>query len=181
MLNLNETADLHYRYKMPRIEARVESRGNGIKTAVLNLAKVSNALSRPPAYMLKYLSYELGCVSDDTNDRYIINGAHSSERIQALVYSFIKKFILCSACSNPETNIRVVGATVKKSVANLECTACGSKTLIDNSHKLTSYIIKNPPSDKYEQLMTNKRQGKSKKNFSHFHQYIYDRFILFSQ
>ena len=49
-MSINICRDNHdpfYRYKMPPIQAKVEGRGNGIKTAVLNVADISHALNRP--------------------------------------------------------------------------------------------------------------------------------------
>ena len=36
------------RYKMPKLAARIEGRGNGIKTNVVNCVDIAKALERPP-------------------------------------------------------------------------------------------------------------------------------------
>lgn len=48
-INVNRGVnDPYYRYKMPRIMAKVEGKGNGIKTVVANMTEVAKALARPP-------------------------------------------------------------------------------------------------------------------------------------
>ena len=54
---------------------------------------------------------------------------------------FIDKFILCQICKLPEMVMQI--ADDKKLIG--KCNSCGGTTLIDPKHKLTSYIIKNPP------------------------------------
>jgi hypothetical protein len=44
-----DVTDPFYRYKMERLQAKIEGKGNGIKTVVVNLNGVSQSLSRPPA------------------------------------------------------------------------------------------------------------------------------------
>jgi len=151
-LNLNETADIHYRYKMPKIESVTESSGNGIKTALKNVVKVSQALSRPPIYLTKFLSLELGCIfhTNEKDERYILMGVHKNERLQNLVYVFIKRYVLCAPCGNPETAVQIV-KNKKSSTVSLLCSACGAVSVLDPKHRLVGFIVKNPPSDEYKQ------------------------------
>lgn len=36
-----------FRYKMPRLQAKTEGRGNGIKTVIMNMAEIATAINRP--------------------------------------------------------------------------------------------------------------------------------------
>lgn len=138
-----DNTDPFYRYKMPTIQAKVEGRGNGIKTAIPNLSEVARALGRPPAYVVKYFGYELGAQTafKEEDDRYLVNGSHQQNELQDSLDGFISKFVLCGACKNPETQIQIKG----KGLLQKDCKACGRLTDVDVRHKLSSYILKNPP------------------------------------
>jgi len=144
-LNVNRTvADVFYRYKMPRLQAKVEGKGNGIKTVIVNMVDVAKALGRPPTYPTKYFGCELGAQTqfDFKDERYIVNGSHEAAKLQDLLDGFIKKFVLCPECDNPET---VLTVQAKKEVLNQSCKACGYNGVIKGGHRLINYIIKNPP------------------------------------
>ena len=53
----------------------------------------------------KYFGCELGAQTqmDPKTGRYIVNGAHESSKLQDLLDGFIKNFVLCEQCENPET------------------------------------------------------------------------------
>ena len=53
----------------------------------------------------KFFGCELGAQTqmDAKNSRYIVNGSHEVARLQDLLDGFIKKFVLCPECENPET------------------------------------------------------------------------------
>lgn len=83
-VNRNVT-DVFYRYKMPRIAAKVEGKGNGIKTVIVNMAEVAKAIGRPATYPTKYFGCELGAqtqfdykVSHSSNKNCKENLLHAS-------------------------------------------------------------------------------------------------------
>ncbi|WFD42821.1 eukaryotic translation initiation factor 5 [Malassezia psittaci] len=134
--------DKFYRYRMPLLETKIEGRGNGIKTVVPNMSEIARALSRPATYPTKYFGFELGAqtIVDEKGDRYIVNGAHDANRLRELLDSFIDRFVLCGACKNPETDLKIRDGNILR-----DCKACGKRTALDPRHKLTTYISKNPP------------------------------------
>lgn len=164
---LKDTKDPHYRYKMPKLAAKIEGSGNGIKTVVTNMAAVSKAINRPPSYATKYFGTELGAQTkiNLAADSFVINGAHDSSKLLTLLYNFINKFVLCNKCKNPETNITVVNKQICQ-----KCIACGFDTTIPKSvHKLTTFIINHPPESSGSGGMTpstgSHKSSKSKKKY----------------
>lgn len=54
-INVNRgLSDQFYRYKMPKLQAKVEGKGNGIKTVIVNMVDIAKALNRPPMCMLPF-------------------------------------------------------------------------------------------------------------------------------
>ena len=114
-LNVNRAVqDSFYRYKMPRLIAKVEGKGNGVKTVIPNMVDIARALGRPPTcecngvtwildlivnvdFFLtdctKYFGCELGAQTqfDFKNERYIVNGAHDAAKLRDMLDGFIKK------------------------------------------------------------------------------------------
>ena len=154
---LKDSKDPHYRYKMPKLTAKVEGSGNGIKTVITNMSAIAKALGRPPSYPTKYFGCELGAQITTNNDSYVVNGSHDPDKLLELLYGFIRKFVLCSKCTNPETILSVSGQTIRQ-----KCIACGFDTTIPKVvHKLTTFIIKFPPDGSNP---TPAKSGKSKKS-----------------
>ncbi|XP_045451796.1 eukaryotic translation initiation factor 5 [Melitaea cinxia] len=144
-VNVNRNvADAFYRYKMPRICAKVEGKGNGIKTVIVNMPEVAKALGRPATYPTKYFGCELGAQTqfDYKNERFIVNGSHDSAKLQDLLDGFIRKFVLCPECDNPETELIV---STKRNTISQGCKACGYHGPLEFNHKLNTFILKNPP------------------------------------
>jgi len=138
--------DAFYRYKMPKLITKIEGRGNGIKTNVVNMVDVAKALARHPAYTTKYFGCELGAQSkfDEKTGTSIVNGAHDTTKLAALLENFIKKYVQCYGCGNPETEVVIT----KTQLITLKCAACGYLSDVDMRDKLTTFILKNPPEQK---------------------------------
>ncbi|KAJ4116249.1 eukaryotic translation initiation factor 5 [Fusarium equiseti] len=137
-----DVSDAFYRYKMERLQTKIEGKGNGIKTVVVNLSSVAASLARPGAYVIKYFGFELGAQTniDPKDDRWIINGAHDAPKLQDHLDGFINKFVLCKKCKNPETDV-----VIKDDHILLDCKACGQRTDVDLRLKLSGFILKNQP------------------------------------
>ncbi|KAF4548741.1 putative eukaryotic translation initiation factor 5 [Elsinoe fawcettii] len=163
MANVNirrDVTDPFYRYKMERLQSKVEGKGNGIKTVVVNLSNVAQQLARPPSYVIKYFGFELGAQTniDPKDDRWIINGAHDASKLQDYLDGFIAKFVLCKDCKNPETVVNI-----KDGHIILDCKACGQRTDVDLRHKLSGFIIKNAPKKGKKDKSTKKADRKARK------------------
>lgn len=107
---------------------------------------------------------EFGVSKEKTS---IIKGKHTYEEVLSKLDSFIEKYLLCPKCELPEISL-----FSDKDVLKGKCRACGNAGKLDNSHKLTGYIIKNMPKDMSEitvgdtvevEKSTKKKGKKSKK------------------
>lgn len=138
-----DVKDEFYRYKMPVLVAKVEGRGNGIKTVIVNMTDIAKSLERPPSYPTKFFGFELGAITtiEPDKDKYIVNGKHDQSKLAQVLDDFIEKFILCKKCQrNPETYMVIRGGIIE-----LKCKACGGRSPVDMRHKLCTFILKNPP------------------------------------
>lgn len=151
-LNINpDTDDPFYRYKMPPLVAKKEGRGNGKKTIITNVTDLGASLARPATYLTKYFGCVLGAGTswNIEQDRYQINGYYEQPDLQQKLFDFIREFVLCYSCSNPETVL-----SIKENKVYSKCKACGHQGFLKNQgHKLNNYILSNPP----------KKQKKEKK------------------
>jgi translation initiation factor 5 len=160
-----DVSDPFYRYKMEKIQSKIEGKGNGIKTVIPNLASVAQSLARPPNYVIKYFGFELGAQTnkDPKDDRWIINGAHDAAKLQDHLDGFINRFVLCKQCKNPETDLKF-----KDGHIILDCKACGQRTEADLRHKLSSFILKDAKTGKGKKdKATKKAERKARKDAEH--------------
>ncbi|KAB5516646.1 hypothetical protein DKX38_027294 [Salix brachista] len=145
-IGASNSDDAFYRYKMPKMVTKVEGRGNGIKTNIVNMVDIAKALARPASYTTKYFGCELGAQSkfDEKTGTSLVNGSHETVKLAGLLENFIKKYVQCYGCGNPETEIIIT----KNQMLQLKCAACGFVSDVDMRDKLTSFILKNPPESK---------------------------------
>eukprot|EP01051_Picozoa_sp_SAG22_P005097 SAG22_NODE_294_length_12872_cov_47.391372_5_plen_447_part_00 len=148
--------------EIPVIEARVEGKGNGIKTAIHNCTEVSKIISRHPAWTTKFLSVETGCIStfDHDSGNAVLTGKHDGAKLQQVFKKFIKNYVLCPKCKGLQTKLDID----KKGKVILKCKGCGHKGEVDQSHKVVKEITKVPPgSGKKEKGDKEKKEPKKGK------------------
>lgn len=84
--------------------------------------------------------------------------------MQDLLDGFIRKFVLCPECDNPETELLV---SAKKGTISQGCKACGFHGPLEVNHKVNTFILKNPPNlnpaSQGASLTEGKRSKRSKK------------------
>jgi len=135
---LTPVDDPSYRYKMPRVMGKVEGRGNGIKTVLINVIDLGLALNREAPEITKFFGCELGSQTSYSADteRAIVNGAHIDNDLQKHLSKYIENFVLCKNCRLPETHYKI-----KDGLISQKCLACGSKDTVDMTHRLTAFIL----------------------------------------
>ena len=141
-LNIHQQAnDEFYRYKIPKIETRLLGKGNGKRTILINIVSIAKALDRPVLYLIKFFCYDLGTQFklDKNNKLYMLNGVQDSEKLEKLIFDFIRDYILCRHCNNPETIFKI---KINKRIIKCLCIACGNFFEINESNKLGNFIIK---------------------------------------
>jgi len=129
--------DPNYRYQMPFLKVKVEGKGKMVKTIVENIDEVAKSLERNTEYIMKFFAFDLGVQYSFKNGKHTLGSARSAEELQKILDIFIDKFLLCDSCSNPETVFQI-----SKNQLTLSCKACGSRTFVNYSHRITDFIEK---------------------------------------
>jgi len=162
ILNISGTSpveDPSYRYKMPAVLGKIEGKGNGIKTVLINISPLALSLHRSPGEVTKHFGCELGAQTtyNESTDRAVVNGAHTDAVLQGTVHKYIQEFVLCPNCGLPETNY-----SFKNGCVLHRCMACGAKEMVDMSHKLCTYILAQEKKRKQEEKKSGKKKEKGK-------------------
>ena len=164
MVNIPRTVkDPKHRYKMPIIRTKVEGKGINISTNILNLIQVAKALRIGPIYIIKWLEYEMGSntqfVDTKQQKKASIRGNKSVEDLMRCLDKFIRDYIVCPGCGDPE-----LVTSVNDGAISSRCNACGRTTSVDVSHKLSKFMIKNPPKN-LQDIQAQAKQEMQKKQF----------------
>lgn len=141
IINISGTTpvdDPEYRYKMPTVVGKIEGKGNGIKTVIVNVSDLGLSLHRSPAEVNKFFGCELGAQTsyNEETDRAVVNGAHNDKVLQDNVHKYIENFVLCPSCRLPESEYKI-----KNEIIWHRCKACGAKEMVNMQHKLCTFIL----------------------------------------
>ena len=157
---LTPVDDPSYRYKMPKVTAKIEGRGNGIKTVLTNIIEVSLSLNRDAPEITKFFGCEIGSQTTYAaeTERAVVNGAHTTNDLQNHLSKYIELFVLCKQCRLPETTYKV-----KNGVIFQKCAACGAKDPCEMTHKLTTFVLNQYKKNKAEKAGKDDKDPEKKK------------------
>lgn len=110
-----ETAE---RFKVPPVEVEIV----GPKTVFKNFAQITMILRREPNHVAKYLFRELAAPGSIQNNTLIFQGKVGKEILQKKIEDYIKEFVYCKECGEPDTKLTKEGR-----VSYMTCEACGAK------------------------------------------------------
>ena len=150
----------HTATRCPASSGKVEGRGNGIKTVLVNVIDLGLALNREAPEITKFFGCEVGAQTTYAADteRAIVNGAHRDGDLQNHLSKYIENFVLCKNCKLPETYYKI-----KDGLISQKCNACGSKEAVDMRHKLTAFILAQHKKAKAESSKKDKADKKKEK------------------
>jgi translation initiation factor 2 subunit 2 len=123
MEKLPKKAENKKRFTVPEVE--FEFSGN--KTIFKNFLAIANILRRNPAHLSKYLLKELATSGSIEGSTLVFQRKLPSNLLQEKLNSYIKKFVYCKVCGEPDTKL------VKENrITFLVCEACGAKYPVEN-------------------------------------------------
>ena len=106
------------RFKIPKIEGHIE----GKKTILTNFFQIASHIRRNPEHFQKFLLRELAASGQREGDRLVLNIKVPSAKINQKIEDYVKEFVLCKECKNPDTEL------IKEDrLSFLHCLACGAK------------------------------------------------------
>ena len=141
LVNIGNSKDEHYRYKMPVPHCTKKVHRNSFKTSIHNLIDIATSLRVSCTYLTRYLGIELNTNSTEEFGITILHGEYQSDIILNTIQKFIKMFVLCPKCELPEIKLSVD----KNENIVYDCACCGSSGFIIDTHKVANYIKINPP------------------------------------
>lgn len=120
------------RYQMPSVDIRSQKNN---KTYFNNIDEIAVKLQRTSEELLKYIGYSLSTQLD--LKQKAINGVYSKEKMQESIYDYIRSYVLCPTCNNPETHLGVS----KSKKLKIGCIACGAKNNLSfNNAKFDKWL-----------------------------------------
>lgn len=144
LININNSKDPNFRYKINHIEVSYTGTGTqkGYLTNLLNLQIICEQINHNPKTVIKYLGM---CVGSKSNDnKFWIQGHHKESNLQKYIFDYIKCYVICPKCSIPELKYNLENKILIKTY----CIGCGSNNIIEsnilgkNNKKIFDKILK---------------------------------------
>jgi translation initiation factor 2 beta subunit (eIF-2beta)/eIF-5 len=138
---LTESTDVHYRYKMNKLDV-VSEKG---KTVIKNLDKVSNDIKRDQGMIIFFFKRYFGASFTLKDAKYSTAKKVSANEFQDALKEFIEYSVLCPTCKLPETHL-----SATKTDVTITCDCCGHNDKVN-----LNTIVSKPMRDLYDHMMKN--------------------------
>ncbi len=107
------------RFQVPGVDTEIQ----GNKTLIKNFSDIATTLRRDPAHVSRYLFKELATPGNMQGSTLILQRKLTSDFIQGKIDSYIKEFVLCKVCGEPDTKFVKEGR-----ITIIQCDACGARS-----------------------------------------------------
>ena len=109
------------RFKIPQIISEIQ----GNRTLVKNFIEICNFLRRDPKHLYKYFLKELASPGSLEGNYLVLFSKIPSQTLQKRLELYIKEFVFCRVCKQPDTKIEKEGR-----ISFIKCDACGARSSI---------------------------------------------------
>ncbi len=106
------------RFQIPEVVSEIQ----GNKTLIRNFVDIATTLRREPAHIAKYLFKELATPGNIQGSSLILQRKLTTSFIQEKVMSYVKEFVYCKVCGEPDTKFVKEGR-----ITFIQCDACGAR------------------------------------------------------
>lgn len=106
------------RFQMPEIIIEI----SGPKTIIKNFGEIISVLRRDGNHLAKYLGRELATADIIQGSSLIFQGRLSREILQKKINDYVKEFVYCKECGEPDTKL-----VKEERIVFVKCEACGAK------------------------------------------------------
>ena len=106
------------RFKLPVFESFIQ----GNNTFISNFIDVADEVRRDPKHLMKFLCKECATSANIDKKRLIMKGRFREKQLNDKLVSYIREYVLCSACKKPDTSL-----VEFEGVDYIRCEACGAR------------------------------------------------------
>jgi translation initiation factor 2 subunit 2 len=106
------------RFQIPSVVCET----SGSRTVLKNFSEILNILRRDAAHLSKYLSKELATAGSVQGSNLVFQGNIPTESLQNKLNEYIKEFVFCKQCKEPDTKMEKEDRFVF-----IKCEACGAR------------------------------------------------------
>jgi len=118
MEKLPKKIETKERFEIPQVICEVA----GSKSILKNFGEILTVLRRDTSHLFKFITKELATAGFVQGNVLILQGKVPTEIIQKKVEDYIKEFVFCKECKEPDTRL-----VKEERVTFIKCEACGAK------------------------------------------------------